>query len=178
MTEFDIPNYLAIPLSVGLGFLLSIISKKLIPTKTEKHLEKNQEHLLHMCSIYLSDAIHYLNDSIMIDEQYYDQRNLHFKIHDEDKSKLSHNYTGFMNSKQKLEKFNENTLGDEFYFNLMEFFRYGQTFLMAGFCPKHLLRSARALYTIKPELDKYKPDYLKLEIISQGKVWDYDDVFY
>ena len=177
MTEFDLPNYLAVPLSVGFGFLLSLVSRKIIVSKTDKHLETNREHLLQQAFYDIVDAVRVLNRSIKIDLSYDDHRNYPFQMHEEDKLSLSSNYEQFIESKKKLESFNVNTLGDRFYDDMMAFFRYGEVCMMTGFCYKHIRRAAQKIYLIRPELNKFEESYMKLDMVYGDEVLAIEDVF-
>lgn len=173
MSEWDIPNYIAIPISIAGGFLIAYSYRKFYPSITELHLEQNQEFLIYKCVGPLLNALTVLNHSLQIHETYENYRNIRIRPHEEDKKTLDENLTDFLRYRKTLEKINSNSVGEVFYHSLMKFFDNGQYLISQGYFEyKFFIRTCEGLKVVKEDVDSLELDYVDLEIISDGESVD------
>ena len=173
----DIPNYLAIPISIVAGFLIALVIRKFWPTKAEEHQAENKIFLLSKTFFPLYSSLHYINDSLKIHETYENHRNWQVRLHPEDQ-KITEDYFRYFNHYRKtLEKINSNSVGEIFYNAMIEYFENGQFLISQGYFElKFFKRACHGLAVMKEYLADFEKEYdFHLEIISDGEVVDLSD---
>ncbi|MGB6464213.1 MAG: hypothetical protein WBF38_08335 [Nitrosotalea sp.] len=173
----DIPNYIAIPLSIAGGFGIALLIRKYFPSSTEIHLAQNQRVLLEKSVLPMDNALSVLNQALPIHEQYDDYRtfDMWFPLHSEDREQLDELHRDFLQYRDQLSKINSNSVGEIFYNALMKFFDNGQFLITQGyFEPKFFIRTCEGLKVIASYLTELNPELFKnsFEIISYGEIVD------
>jgi len=170
----DIPNYIAVPISIAAGFLIAVLIRKFWPTDAEEHQFENKAFLLSKTFFPLLSSTEHITNSLKIHESYEGHRNWRVKRHEEDQKSLDENYRLFNNYRKSLEKINSNSVGEIFYNAMIEYFEFGQAIISQGwFEPKFFKRTCHGLKVMKEYLKEFEKEYdFKLEIESDGEVVD------
>jgi hypothetical protein len=178
--ENDIPNYIAIPVSILGGFLISYVIRRFYPTSVEEHQIKNQTFLLSKCFFPIYESLYFINRGLAIHETYDDYRNHRAKYHDEDEKEITYLLKSFYREKERIKEINSNSVGEVFYNALSEYFVHGAFLISQGYSePKFFTITCRSLEIILKDLEPIREAYGATEsgfdLISDGEVVDLSD---
>ncbi len=170
----DIPNYIAVPVSILAGFLIAVVIRKFWPTEAEEHQFNNQMFLLSKTFWPIYESTWFITDSLKIHESYEAHRNWRVKLHEEDQKRIDDHYESFSRSRKRLEKINSNSVGEIFYNAMIQYFENGQFLITQGYSePKFFKRACNGLKIMKEHLKEFEEEYdFHLEIESDGEVVD------
>lgn len=171
--EGDIPNYVAVPLSVLAGFLIALAIRKYYPTEAEEHQSDNQMFLLSKAYFPIYESLYSVNDALKIHESHEGFRNVRMEmsLHPEDEERITEYLEDFKHQRKKIENINSNSVGEFFYNAMIEYFEFGQYVISQGWTEvKFVDKMCHGLAIMKEELVEFEKEYgFKLKVISEGK---------